>query len=318
MTETSHRVDQPTVSSRGSLIAAVVSLSIILFWSYWPTFGEMADRWEIDPQYSHGYLVPLFAIALLVIRLKQVSLAEFCPSWWGFPLLLAAVALRFAGTYFFYVWFDPISLIPCLGGICLLLGGRKLLRVAAPSIVFLFFMIPLPFSLESALRAPLQSVGTLTSTYLMQTIGLPAISEGNIIVVNDDRIGVVEACSGLRMLMVFFALSTAVAFLIERPNWERIVVILSSVPIALISNIARITVTGILYVTANSELAEYVFHNLAGWLMMPFALLLLWIELKFLSLLWIVEEQQPLTLGFETSPPQSSTDESKYQNLVPQ
>jgi exosortase len=300
MAKSSPTINQSSVSSSGSMIAVVVALSVILFWSYWPTFVEMVGRWEIDPQYSHGYLVPLFALALLVIRLKQADLGKFLPSWWGFPLLLSGVALRHAGTYFFYLWFDPISLIPCLSGICLLLGGRRLLRVALPSIVFLFFMIPLPFSLESALRAPLQGVGTLVSTYLMQTIGLPAISEGNVIVVNDNRIGVVEACSGLRMLMVFFALSTAVAFLIQRPNWERVVVILSSVPIALISNIARITVTGILYVTTSSEWAEYVFHDLAGWLMMPFGLFLLWIELKFLSKLWIVEEKQPLALGFET------------------
>jgi exosortase len=316
MAQSSHKINQPSVSSGASLIAAVIALSAILFWSYWPTFIELADRWAIDPQYSHGYLVPLFALALLVVRLKQADLGELRPSVWGFPLLLPGVALRHAGTYFFYLWFDPLSLIPCLCGICLLLGGRRLLRIAAPSIVFLFFMIPLPFTLESALRAPLQSAGTLASTYLMQTIGLPAISEGNVVVVNDHRIGVVEACSGLRMLMVFFALSTAVAFLIQRPTWERIVVILSSIPIALISNIARITVTGVIYVTASAELADYVFHDLAGWLMMPFALFLLWIELKFLSLLWIVEEEKPLALGFETSHPQTAKNESKIQSVV--
>jgi exosortase len=297
MANLSYQKNQPTTSSKGSLIASVVALSMILFWSYWPTFVDMADRWKNDPQYSHGYLVPLFAIAYLLFRLNQVDLGKMQPSCWGIALLLAGVAFRYTGTYFYYLWLDPLALIPCLGGIFLLLGGRRLFRVALPSIVFLFFMIPLPYSLESALRAPLQRVGTLASTYLMQTIGLPAISTGNIVVVNEFKIGVVEACSGLRMLMVFFALSTAVAFLIQRPNWERIVVIFSSIPIALISNIARITVTGILYVTVSSEWADYVFHDLAGWLMMPFALFLLWIELKFLSLLWIVEEEQPLALG---------------------
>lgn len=298
MANTNHTKNESETFLRGQAIA-VATLTVILLWSYWPAFVEMAGRWNRDPQYSHGYLVPVFALALLWMRSKNMSLRELRPSWWGVPILLSGIALRHIGTYFYLLWFDPLSLIPTLGGLCLLVGGKRLLQISWPSICFLFFMIPLPFTLESALRGPLQRIGTMASTYLMQTIGLPAVSEGNVILIDEFRIGVVEACSGLRMLMIFFALSTAVAFTIQRPVWERFVVLLSSVPIALISNITRITVTGILYVTVNSELADYVFHDLAGWLMMPFGLVLLWLELKFLSHLWIVEDQKPLAFNIE-------------------
>jgi exosortase len=161
-------------------------------------------------------------------------------------------------------------------------------------------MIPLPFSIEVALQRPLRTFGTVTSTYIMQTIGLPALAEGNVIVVRDYRIGVEEACSGLRMLMIFFALSTAVALISERPLWERIVIVASAVPIALVTNIMRITVTGIFYLTGNEKLADLVFHDLAGWLMMPFALGLLWVELWVLSRLFVEEEQRPLVAGLQT------------------
>jgi exosortase/archaeosortase family protein len=157
----------------------------------------------------------------------------------------------------------------------------------------------------------------------MQTLGLPALSEGNVIIINETRIGVVEACSGLSMLVIFFALSTAFALVLGRqstvaesskpeaadkesstestndrkksdepqpqyPLWQRLVLVASAVPIALIANITRITVTGIMHETVGHRAADMVFHDLAGWLMMPFALVLLWLELKALGRLFVV------------------------------
>ena len=145
-------------------------------------------------------------------------------------------------------------------------------------------------------------IGTEASVYVMQTLGLPALAEGNVIVLDESRIGVAEACSGLRMLMIFFSLTTAVAMISRRPLWERLLVFFSAVPIALIANIGRITVTGTLYWMDYSELAEVVFHDVAGWLMMPFALLLLWIEFWLLSRLLIVEDDRPVTMELETNP----------------
>jgi exosortase len=157
-------------------------------------------------------------------------------------------------------------------------------------------MVPLPYSLEQALREPLRRIGTHAGTYVLQTLGFAAISEGNVIVIEDTRVGVEEACSGLRMLMIFFALSTAVALLSKRVLWERVLIVLSAVPIALVANITRISATAILHRTAGPEIANMVFHDLAGWLMMPVALLLLWLELWILGTLFLPEPKWPMPM----------------------
>jgi exosortase len=211
-------------------------------------------------------------------------------------LLLAGVALRLAGTHYYFVWFDAISLIPCTAGVIWMVGGWKLCRWSLPAVMFLIFMIPMPYTLEVMMADPLQRLATLTSTFALQTLGLPAIADGNVILLNDVRIGIVEACSGLRMMVIFFALSTAVALVIRRPLWERMLIAASAVPIALIVNISRITVTGVLHDTVGTEIANAVFHDLAGWLMMPVALALLGVELAILSRLLIeprVRQSQP-------------------------
>ncbi len=116
--------------------------------------------------------------------------------------------------------------------------------------------------------------------------------------IGEVQLGVVEACSGLRMLTIFVALAVAITLVTDRPWWERIVTIVSAVPIALAVNIVRITVTGILHLTAGPELAEMVFHDLAGWFMMPMALGLLYIEFQILSHLVIEEDQTgPMQIG---------------------
>jgi exosortase len=196
------------------------------------------------------------------------------------------LCLRLASVYLYFDWLQAVSLLPCLAGLCVLVGGWTALRWSGIAIAFLVFMVPLPFRFETALANPLQHVATAASTYLVQTLGFAAFAEGNIIRLGEFKIGVTEACSGLSMLVVFFALSTAVAILIRRPLLDKIVIFLSAIPIALASNIVRITVTAVLYKVAGEELAHLVFHDLAGWLMMPLGLALLWTELGILS--WVL------------------------------
>jgi exosortase len=267
----------------GVLLAGLATGSLV--WCYWPTLEGLVHAWAHNPHYSHGFLVPVFALALLVLRAKQLRTAPFRPSLWGVPFLLAGVAVRLAGTYFYYPWFDTVSLLPCLLGLLLLCGGGPALRWSWPALVFLVFMMPLPYRLEVALAQPLRRAATLASTYLLQTLSFPALAEGNTILINDVKIGVVEACSGLSMLVVFFALSTGLVFVIRRPLWERVLLVLSAVPIALLANIARITVTAALHDLVGSEEANRFFHDGAGWFMMPLAVALLWGE--FLLLGWL-------------------------------
>jgi exosortase len=202
-------------------------------------------------------------------------------------LLLPGITARLLGTYFHYVWVEQVSLLPCLAGVFVLLGGRAAWNWSWPAVGFLLYMIPLPYRVETAMSGPLQRLATLASTFVLQTLGLPALAEGNVILLNEVEIGVVEACSGLRMLVIFFALTTAVAMVSRRPIWEKIVMVASAVPIALFCNLIRITVTGILHEKVSSEVANAVFHDLAGWLMMPLALGMLWAEFRLFSVLLV-------------------------------
>lgn len=309
---TSEKNSKPTFDAvawcgLAGLLAAVL-------WSYWPTFLTMASKWEGDPQYSHGWLVPLFAIALLWLRWDKLDKAHLTINWLGLGLLVLGTVMRLGAAWFNFDWFDGLSIVPTLAGICLLFGGMAAFKWAWPAIVFLVFMVPLPYRAERMLMGPLRNLGTVTSTYVMQTVGLPAIAEGNIIYLGEHSIGVAEACSGLRMLVIFFALSAAVALIIERNIWTKLLILASAIPIALISNITRITVTGILYDVAGEEVAEKVFHDLAGWLMMPLGLLLLWGELWLFSKIVVEESDQeemhPLGMGFAKNKDETSQDSS--------
>jgi exosortase len=136
------------------------------------------------------------------------------------------------------------------------------------------------------LARPLQRLATVAATYALQTLGRPAIAEGNVIIVNEVRIGVIEACNGLGMLLVFFALTTGLLLLLRRSLFDKLFLLLSTAPIAVLVNVLRITLTGVLYDTAGSQWAD-LFHDLAGWLMMPLALGILCVELHILSRLFV-------------------------------
>ncbi len=202
---------------------------------------------------------------------------------WGLILVAAGGALRMAGSFLYFRYLEELSLLVCLFGICLVLGGLNLLRRAWPAIAFLFFMLPLPYSLEVALAGPLQRVATTCSTVCLQLLGFPATSEGNIIILADTRIGVAEACGGLSMLLTFFAAAVAFAVVIQRPFLDKIALVASAIPIALVANVARITITGALYQIAGDKVGLIFFHDVAGWFMMVLALGILWAEAWLLS-----------------------------------
>src|SRR5262249_41631977 len=141
------------------------------------------------------------------------------------------------------------SLLPCLAGLCVLLGGWRALRWAWPAIAFLFFMLPLPYTVETAWAYRLRLTATLTSTFVLQTIGLPAIADGTDIYLAEQiqPLQVAHACSGMGMLLIFFALSTAIVLVINRPWLDKLIILLSAIPIAILANIVRIATIALLY-----------------------------------------------------------------------
>jgi exosortase len=273
--------------SSGVLLVAIV-------WALWPTIVQLVHRWEREPTYSHGYLVPLIAGVIAWTRRHTLPDIKLRTRWWPLGLILAGALMQVIGTYFVVFWMNATSLIAYLTGIVALIGGWPLLRWAAPALGFLLFMVPLPHRLANAMQMPLRRVSTLISGYALQVMGLPAVTEGNVIVLNDvngklAQLGVVDACSGLKMLIVFFALSAAVALLARRPLLDRVLILASAVPIAILCNVIRITITGLLYATVGEKWGNLVFHDMAGWFMMPMALGFMWLELKLLA--WLLPEE---------------------------
>ena len=293
-----------TRPSGSTLLAGAAALTVLL-WSYVPILDWLTSNWSRNPDYSHGYLVPLFSLMLVWMR-RDVWLADrsdrsngsFAV---GAGLILLGGATRAAGIYIQVITLEALSLLPCVAGIVLCCGGRAGWRCAWPAVAFLIFMIPIPGGLSGILSGQLQQIATVASTFVLQLIGLPAVAEGNIIWLSESRIGIAEACSGLRMLVSFAALATGVCLVIRRPVWEKIVVLASIPLVAIFANIIRVTATGIAYEFGSAELADRIFHDLAGWLMMPLGLGLLLAELAILSRIVLPAEDKQMVLRTQAS-----------------
>lgn len=276
----------------GMLAVAALFLAVSI-WAYLPTILAMASKWWNDPQYSQGYLVPVFSLLVLYLRRNKVKDAQPVVDIRGLLLIIPGLAAHVVSGYFNMDWVDGMSILPVLAGLFWLLGGLPYLYWSWPAILFLVFMVPLPYSVETGLGYPLQRIATLGSVFLLQTSGFPAVAEGNIIYLSQSRIGVVEACSGLSMLLIFFALSTAMVILYQPPWLDRIVLIVSAIPIAILVNVVRITITGMAQEWFGEEIAQKIFHDWAGWLMMPAALGLLVLEMRLLRKLAPMKEVKP-------------------------
>ncbi|MBN2474013.1 MAG: exosortase/archaeosortase family protein [Pirellulales bacterium] len=219
-------------------------------------------------------------------------------SMWGLAFLGFAAFCRAVSEYFFFQLLAPFALVPWVAGLTLFIGGWRAMRWAWPAIVFLLFMVPLPGFLSGMSAQTLQKIGTKTTVFTIQTLGLSAVAQGNVIQLENRQLNVVEACSGLRMLMLFIAVCVGTAFVLKCPLWERIVIALSAAPIAIFANVVRLTITALLYHLDWGELADHLIHKGAGLFMMPLAFLVLWGELSLLKLLFLEPaSERPLTLG---------------------
>jgi len=269
-------------------LVLVAVLTALLMFSYWPGFLNARAAWT-SPQYSHGWLVPLFAVAMLFWWRQPVRAVTPSARWAGLVLLAASFALRLFVARYRIITIDMYTFVPVLAGVMLLSGGWSMFRWACLPVGFLIFMYPLPDEATRYLLGPLQTLATAVSTFGIQTLGIDAIREGNQIIVGDRHLGVVDACSGLRMLTIFVALSAAIVML-GRGDWaENVVILASSVPIALIVNAIRITITGVMY-TFNPDIAEKIFHDWAGYFMMPLALAMLYAEQQVLAWMFVAHD----------------------------
>lgn len=269
-------------------------LTLVTVLCYLNTLQGTAVAWETG-MYNHGYLIPAFAAYLLYSRRESFTEVSMNERWIGVAIITGAMLIRIMGAMRVEFTIDRLSMIICLLGVFVLVGGLRSLKWAGAPIAYLAFMFPLPgFMVDNILR-PLQKIATITSTYALQTFGVEAFRDGNRIELEQSPLNVVDQCSGLRMATIFVALTVAVVMLInERPWWERIVILASALPIALAVNCIRITLTGLLYtLNVSEEIVKQIFHDFPGLIMMPIALGLLFLEMKILANLVIEDESGP-------------------------
>jgi len=262
----------------------LIASTLLLVLAYLDTLALTSAAWS-DPLYSHGWIVPVFALALMWMRFEPFKPVPATERWIGLAVLAFGLLIRLLGVYLSSNPVDRLSFVVALLGLYMLIGGWHVIRWAGPALGFLVFMFPLPSILEHNVLWRLQSLASTCSTVVLQTLGIPAFQQGNVINIFGMELLVADACSGLRMTTIFLALAVAMVFLIERPWWDKFTILLSAIPIALVVNIIRVTVTGLIYYWVGDEsmLAKKIAHDWAGLFMMPLALGILWLELQILE-----------------------------------
>ena len=312
-------IQAPARRDLSGLLAAV-AVGAALAISYFQSFRALVGKWGQDPNYSHGFFVIPIALYILWERKELLDLNRVRSRWYLFIPLLAVLWTRIPLHQRNLPWVEEMTIPAVAGALALAVGGFHFFWWALPAIVFLGFMIPLPPMLNAILSGPLQKMATAGSIFLLQLTGLPAINEGNVILVADGKpLEVARACNGLSMLLSFATLITATAILCRRPILDKVILMLSIVPIAILANIVRITITAYFFqmpqfVAKISGLLNWkpddFTHDGAGYLMMPLALVMIYIELRLLDLLLVPDEfaeVKPATLKPESQKRTMST-----------
>ena len=178
---------------------------------------------------------------------------------------------------------ERLSIVLSIAALILMLLGWQIFRKVFSTLVFLCLMLPLPRSIHYAIMLPLQSWATSSAVFCLEILGYYVIREGNIIHLNGTTVAVAEACNGLRMIMAFFVIGGLVVLLIKRTWWEKLIVLASSLPIALLCNSIRLTITAIAFTRLSGEHWEKIFHDFGGYAMMPLALGAIVFELWLLT-----------------------------------
>jgi exosortase len=273
----------PSFTASRPPVWPLVVLGGLLAWAYYPMLAVFADKWVNDPQYSHGFLVPIFSGYLLRRAWKSAPVEWKPMPVLGCGLLVLVLGMRLVAGSLLFHQLDAASLLLALAAISLAAGGWPVLKRSGPAIAFLVFMVPLPYELERNVGQPLKAAATVCSTFMLQTLGQPAIRDGNLILIDEVRLGVVDACSGLKMMVTFAAFSAGAVLLMQRTRFEKLMVLLGIVPIAIATNVMRITATGLGYLWFTDKATLDFLHDLNGWMMMPAGLVLLGIEVWVLK-----------------------------------
>jgi exosortase len=278
-------------------LAVIAALFASLFWN---NIVDMVSTWAHDDSWSHGFLIPVFSLYLLHKRKEKILATDTRPSLVGLVALVVMI-----GVYVFnivqlrYAYGEPLLMLATMGAVVLFLYGWKMMMHVWLPIAYLFFAIPIPTRLYRELTIPLRHIASQFATAFLNLVPeLQATARGVIIDVVykgkplDSALDVAEACSGMRLLMAFAALGVAMAYLHERPIWQKITLLLSTIPIAVICNIVRVTVTAFIHIFIGAQYAKGIYHDILGLMMLPLAFSLYWALSWFMEQLFISKEEE--------------------------
>ena len=270
----------PALSPLAFLAIAAVLISLA---GFAPALLELARRWNTQEEYSHGFLIPVVSVWLLWARRDALRASIGSPSFAGAALILLAIAMAIIGELSAIWILSQVGFVLSLMGIVLAIGGRSLLRVTFIPIVYLLFAIPLPYFIDAILTLKLQLISSELGVFFISLFQIPVYLDGNIIDMGTYKLQVVEACSGLRYLYPLLSLSFLAAYLFQGPLWQRAMVFLSGIPIAIGMNGFRIGLVGFLVDRWGNQMAEGALHFFEGWVIFLACSMLLACEIYVLA-----------------------------------
>ncbi len=253
---------------------AVVWFGVLLVVCYAPVLQKLVGQWSHDEDMGHGFFVPL--VAGYIAWQRRRALLEAVPkaNWWGLVIVLWGAAQLYLATLGAELFLARTAFIISLIGAVLLLGGTPILRILAFPLFLLFFMVPIPAIIYNQITFKLQLLASGMAETALSALGVPVLREGNILELASQRLSVVEACSGIRSLLTLSFLSLVYSHLFDPKLWMRWALFAATIPIALVANASRVTVTGLLS-EQNPALAEGILHAASGWVIFMIGLGLL-------------------------------------------
>jgi exosortase len=243
----------------------------LLLLCYAPVLWRLVKQWDTDPDMGHGFFVPL-VVAFIVWQKREELLAlEPAPNWWGLVVVVYGGLQLWIATLGAELFLARTAFVFSVAGIILLLGGTAWVRALRFPLFLLFFMIPIPTVVYNSITFPLQLLASRVSTQALDLMQIPVLREGNVLELAEQKLSVVEACSGIRSLLSLTFLSLVYGYFFESKVWMRVALFVSTIPIAIVANASRVTLTGIL-TEYKPELAEGFFHTASGWVIFMVAL----------------------------------------------
>jgi len=278
----------------GILVKLAVLAGLFALLNLWQ-FRRLVGEWLHDPNWSHGFLIPLFSLYLIYSRREELLGARRRVCLWGLPIFVGGIVLSLLGFYpIRTIYASNLAMVMTLLGLVLYLGGPGVMRYAWVPIVYLALAMPIPQMIYTQIATPLQNLAAAASTGVLDLLGVQVETTASNLKIlsrsgHEYSLTVAEACSGMRSLLAYVALGVAWAYIEARPLWQRVVLVLATVPVAVLLNIVRVTFTSWMYVIDKPELGQKFMHEFMGMLMLVPALALLWGLSALLANLFVEE-----------------------------